>query len=234
MRVLDLASGTGEPSLSIAARVGPQGSVLGTDLAEPMLEFAREKAVERKLSNIEYRVGDAETLHLPPDSFDAATMRWGIMFLPDPVAGLRTAHRALRPGARMALAVWGSPERSPFLSLPLAVLKRHAEVPALPPGTPGIFAFADEDRLPQTLRAAGFHDVGKVPIELHVTDFRSGEEYWNFTKAIAGPIARLYAELPESTRARVDREVASEAERYRVAGGSLDLPGLVWVGWGTR
>jgi ubiquinone/menaquinone biosynthesis C-methylase UbiE len=85
-RVLDIASGVGEPALAIAGQVGPAGSVLGTDLAAAMLAFARENAAARGLSNVEFRCMDGEVLDVPPGSFDVVTMRWGLMFMPDRVA----------------------------------------------------------------------------------------------------------------------------------------------------
>lgn len=233
MRVLDLASGTGEPSLSIAERVAPHGSVLGIDLAEPMLVVAREKAAQRRLANIEYRAGDAEGLPLPAASFDAATMRWGIMFLPDPVGALRHVHQALRPGAQVALAAWGPPAANPFLGIPLEVLRRHTEVPTPPPGSPGLFAFADAARLPDTLREAGFSNVGSTAFPMAMSNFSSGADYWTFQRAIAGPITRLYEPLPADVRASVDAEVAAEAERFR-HGPRLEIPAMTWIGWGTR
>lgn len=233
MRVLDLASGTGEPSLTIAERVGPNGSVLGIDLAEPMLAVAREKAARRRLTNVEYRAGDAEGLQLPDGAFDAATMRWGVMFLPDPVAALRHVHKALRPGARFALAAWGPPPENPFLALPLEVLRRHTEVPTPPPASPGLFAFADATRLPGTLTAAGFRDVGSAAFPMRMTSFRDGAEYWTFEREVAGPIARLYDPLPAATRAKVDAEVAAEAEKFR-QGESLEIPAMTWIAWGAR
>lgn len=233
MRVLDLASGTGEPSLTTAERVGPSGSVLGIDLAEPMLAVAREKAARRHLTNIEYRAGDAEQLALPERSFDAATMRWGVMFLPDPVGAMRRVHRALKPGAKFALAAWGPPEANPFLRVPLEVLRRHTEVPVPPPGSPGLFAFAEAARLPTTLKQAGFQAVESGEFPLRITIFRSGAEYWNFQRAIAGPIARLYDPLPAETRQEIDVEIAAEAEKFRT-GGALELPAMTWIGSGTR
>ncbi len=233
LRVLDLASGTGEPSLTIAERVGAAGSVLGVDLAEPMLAVARDKATRRGLTNVEYRVADAENLDLPSATFDAATMRWGIMFLPDPVAAMRHVHRVLRDGARLALAAWGPPEANPFLRIPLDVIRKYTEVPTPPPGSPGLFAFGPAARLPATLQQAGFGDVGTAELKLRVAGFENGADYWKFQRAIAGPIARLYEPLAPDVRSKIDNEVAAEAENYR-AGRQLEIPAMTWIGWGSR
>ena len=233
MRVLDLASGTGEPSLSAAERVGPTGSVLGTDLTDSMLVVARQKAADRGLRNIEYRVADVEHLDLPVGSFDAATMRFGIMFVPDPVKALRNIHRALRPGGAAALAVWGTPQENPIFRIPLEVLRRHTELPTPAPGAPGLFAFSDPQRLTQVLSEAGFQEVGSSPCPVQMADFRSGTEYWAFQRSVIGPIVRIYESLPPEVRRTVDAEVAEAAERHRGASG-LVLPGMSYVGWGRR
>lgn len=233
MRVLDLASGTGEPSISIAERVGPSGSVLGIDLAEPMLAFAREKAARRKVSNVEYRVGHVEEAHLPPASFDAATMRFGLMFVPDSVAAMKSVHAALKPGAKAAIGVWGPSQENAFLRLPIDVLERYVEVPRPPPGGPGLFSFAERGRLPAVLKAAGFKDAETSEVHVAVTEFPTGKEYWEFTRSVAGPITKLYESLPPSVRSKVDAEVAAEAEKF-TRNGALSLPGLSWVGWASR
>ncbi|HEV2317641.1 MAG TPA: class I SAM-dependent methyltransferase [Thermoplasmata archaeon] len=233
MRVLDLASGTGEPSLSLAAKVGAKGSVLGLDLAEPMLEVAREKARSQGVTNVEYRVTDIESAGLPADAFDAATMRWGIMFLPDPVAAMRVVHRALRPGACIVLSTWGAPAENPFLSIPLGVLRRYTEVPTPAPSAPGIFAFADPQRLSSTLTAAGFSGVETGRFPLRLAGFSSGRKYWEFIQGTAGPILRLYSGLPAEVRARVDADIQAEAEKFKGTD-AIEFPALPWLGWGTK
>jgi ubiquinone/menaquinone biosynthesis C-methylase UbiE len=95
--VLDVACGTGEPAIPAAQRVGPSGKVYATDLVAAMVAFAKEKAQARKLANIEFVVGDGELLDLPSAAFDAATMRWGLMFMPEPLACLQRIHAALKP-----------------------------------------------------------------------------------------------------------------------------------------
>lgn len=233
LRVLDLASGTGEPALSIAAQVGPNGSVLATDLAEPMLAFARAKAAKRGLKNVEFRVADAETLVLPEGSIDAATMRWGLMFLPDPERALRNVHHALRSTGRVAVATWGPPEQNPIFQIPLSAIKSRIEMPSPPPGAPGLFAFSDPRRLVHVLSAAGFRDVATEGVRVPMKQFRTGAEYWAFQRALAGPIAQAWQKLSEADRAIVDREVAAGYERHQGNHG-MEVPGLSWVAWGTK
>jgi ubiquinone/menaquinone biosynthesis C-methylase UbiE len=212
MRVLDIASGSGEPALPAAEVIGPKGSVLGTDLSEEMLAVAREKARARGLSNVEFRQVDGEELSVEPESFDAVLCRWGIMFMPEPVRCLRQAHQALKPGGRIALSVWGPPERNPFFTVPMGVLMKYVEVTPPRPGAPGVFAFADGDRLASTLGEAGFRDVQVEGLELSMAVFDSGQEYWQYTREMAAPIAALVAQLPAETQRTVGEEVARAAE----------------------
>jgi enediyne biosynthesis protein CalE5 len=233
MRVLDVASGTGEPALRAAKRVGPSGSVLGTDFVEPMLAFAREKAAAQGLQNVEFRCVDGETFDVPAGSFDAATIRWGIMFMPDAVACLRQVHRALKPGAHVAVACWASPEQNPWASVPAKLLMKAAEVPPPTPGAPGMFAYADPKRIESTLAEAGFASITVEPVELTMADFDSASEYWTYTRALAGPVAALFAKLSPEKQASVTSEILAEIDRLS-PGGRTVLRGVTWVGAGQK
>jgi len=232
--ILDIASGTGEPALLAAERVGPGGRVLGTDFVEGMLELARHKAAARGLRNAEFRRVDGEELDAAPGSFDAVLIRWGIMFMPDPQACLARAHAALRPGGRIAVACWGPPDRNPWAALPIAVLKRHMEVPTPPPGAPGLFSFADPARLRGALETAGFTGVAVDDVSVEFGGpFDDGASFVTFTTDIAGPIARLFGKLPDEKRREVIGEVARECESRR-SGGKIVLPGSTWLAHARR
>jgi SAM-dependent methyltransferase len=233
MRVLDLACGTGHPALAIAERVGPTGFVLGTDLVEPVIAFARARARDLGLANIEFRRMDAETLDVPPGSFDAVTMRWGIMFMPSPVEAMQRACAALKPGGRIALSTWAAPERNPFVTIAMNVIRRRLDLPPPPPGTPGIFAFADPDRLRATVEAGGFADVTVEPFDLVAGEYASGDEYWAFTRDIAAPVNALYEQIPPADRPEVDGEIRAAAERYRT-GDKIALRGTAWIAAGRK
>jgi len=164
---------------------------------------------------------------VPAASFDAATMRFGLMFMPDPVASLTRIHRALKPGGSLVLAVWAAAEENPWAALLMDVLRRHLDVPTPPPGTPGIFAMADPDRLRATVTAGGFHDVNVEKLSFTMVDFPTGQEFVNYQMDLAGPIAHLFAQLPESKRALVKAEMAREAEQ--LGGIPVRLLGLALI-----
>ena len=232
-RLLDLASGTGEPALTAARRVGPEGYVLGSDLTEDMLAFAREKAQRYGLSNVEFRVCDAERLEVEEGTFDAVTCRWGIMFMPDPVGALRRAHAALRPGGRPAVATWAEPERVPFASLPLSVIKQHVDVPTPPPGAPGIFAFSDPERLRSAMQNAGFDEVTVEEVDVPMLEVDSGAAFWEVMRELAGPITALIRGLPEDTQRAVEEAIGKAAETLR-DGDKVRLGGVSWVASGRK
>jgi SAM-dependent methyltransferase len=231
-RVLDLASGVGDPAIAIARAVGPAGSVLGTDLVEEMLAFAREEATAAGITNIEFRVADAERLDLPPASFDAATMRFGLMFLPDPVACLTRVRSALRPGGSMSAAVWQAPPRNPWASIPIGILRQHLHVPAPPPDAPGLFAMADPARLDFVFHAAGFSRVRVEEVTLVMADFDRGEDFLRYILDIAGPISMLHAKVPQADRSAVDAEIVRNV--IAAGDGRAHLSGAVWLATGTK
>jgi 2-polyprenyl-3-methyl-5-hydroxy-6-metoxy-1,4-benzoquinol methylase len=231
MRVLDIACGTGQPAISVAETVGPRGSVLATDFVEPVVSFARDKARERGLRNIEFRCVDGEALDVDAGSFDAATMRWGLMFMPSPVETVKHAHRALRPQGRIALSTWASPQQNPFATIALDALRQHMEVPTPPPGAPGIFAFADPDALRSTIEAGGFAEVQVEPLEFVNGVYDSGEHYWSTLRDLAAPIVRLYNQLAPDQQQAVDRAIISEADR-RKEGGKIAVRGTAWIASG--
>ena len=135
-RVLDVAAGYGEPALTAARRVGPEGRVVATDISAEMLAFARERAVAAGLGNLEFMQSDAGSLDVPRASFDAAVSRWGIIFEPDAEAAAGRIRRFLKPGSRMAISSWGEPDQVPFLSIPMRTTMARLNVPRLRPEHP--------------------------------------------------------------------------------------------------
>jgi len=123
--VLDVAGGPGEPSLTIAEVVGSAGSVDCTDAVAEMVAAAEREARRRGMTNVKFRQCSADSLPFDSDSFDAAVSRLGVMFFPDPAAGLREMLRVVRPGGAVSLAVWGRSELNPFAHVITSVVSRH-------------------------------------------------------------------------------------------------------------
>jgi SAM-dependent methyltransferase len=232
-RVLDIASGTGEPAIPAAHRVGETGRVIGIDLVDEMLAIARDKAAAQNLSNIDFQTVDGSGMPFDAASFDAVTCRWGLMFMPEPQAMLQQIHHVLKDEGRLAVACWAEPERNPFFTHAMSILVKHMEVPQPPPGAPGVFAFADRQRLEDTLRDGGFRDI---EIEDHSFDMikaNSGEEYWQIMEELAGPIAQLTKQMDESTYRAFSAEVIASAEALK-QGDTLSMMGTTWIAHATK
>jgi len=158
-RVLDVAAGSGGQSLVAARRVGPGGEVRATDISPAILELAARSANEAGLANLTTQVTDGEDLAVPPGSFDAAISRVGLIYFPDQQAALASMRRALRPGGRIAAVVYSTPERNPFFSVPVGIIRRRAQLPAPSPGQPGPFSLGAPGVIDAVFRAAGLEDV---------------------------------------------------------------------------
>jgi ubiquinone/menaquinone biosynthesis C-methylase UbiE len=232
-QVLDIASGVGEPSLTIAKHVGAGGHVIGTDLTDEMLAYARRKAAQQGLTHVEYHCVDGATLDFPAARFDAVTCRWGLMFMPDPVACLRLAHGVLKQGGHLAVACWDTPDRNPFVSLLIQVLAKHLDVPRPPPGTPGIFALSDPEHLQQVIEAAGFHDVQLASVEINVVEVEDGRAYWEAMSDLAAPVMTLVNQLDTSSRERYIDDVIAAADAMK-QGNTLRMRGTTWVAAAER
>ena len=233
-RVLDLACGVGDPAFTIAGLVGPEGYVLGLDLSPEMVRAAGAWAEEHGVGNAGFRVIPNELdLGVAPESFDAATCRLGLMFVPDPVAALQELLVALVPGGRVAVATWGRPERNPNFSLPQGIIARHADLPAADPGAPGLFALPTPQRLGATLEAAGFSGVEAVAFETPVVKAKDAESYWYGFTAMAGPFVSALAPLPEERRHTIGREVV-EAVAALFPDGPVEMSGEVVVASGEK
>ncbi len=231
-RVLDIASGTGEPALAAAARVGPAGAVLGIDLCEPLLAIAREKARKQGLGNVVFRHGDGEQLDVPAASFDAVICRCGLMFMPDPGECVARAHAALRPGRRFVAACWAEPAKNPWATVPAGIARQHLGLPPPSPEPPWTFALSDGDALTRLVAGAGFRDVEVAEESITWGAFDSADQAATCVAEVGGPIAEMLASAPPDTRAAIERDIRLGYGEFRTAGGVL-LPGVARIVSGT-
>src|SRR5437867_768153 len=140
--VLDVATGPGEPALSIAGLVGPEGGVIGIDPVPDMVAAARRAASRSGFNNAQFEVAFADHLPFPADTFDAVVSRFGVMFFPSPIDGIREMLRVLKPGRRLAMAVWHFAEKNPFHYVLSRVVERYVDSSPPPPDSPDAFRFA--------------------------------------------------------------------------------------------
>jgi ubiquinone/menaquinone biosynthesis C-methylase UbiE len=227
--VLDVASGTGEPGLSAAARC-PQGTVTITDLAENMLRVAEENAARRGLRNVVTRQADAGALPFADGSFDAVMARFGFMFFPDMAKAARELARVARPGARVTTAVWGAPEKNAWATTIMGTIAKHVDLPAPPPGAPGLFRCAAPGLMTALFREAGLRNVTEREVSVP-TAFDDGLQYFTFMNEVAAPVVAGMALAGESTRAKIRDAVVALAEAATKAGKvRLDGTALVITG----
>lgn len=208
MRVLDVATGIGEPALSAAQVVGPSGSVVATDVSEAMLDIARERVADAGVGNVELVCADEELAGVD-GPFDVVLSRWGVMFFADVPGFLARAHELLRPGGRLAVAVWASPPEVPMAAA-FGAAAQVLGVPPPDPDAPGPFRFADVDAFAGLLADAGFTGVTSETATTRL-ELDSAETFTRFIGDIAAPIRAWIAEQPD----RADEVWAAVTESAR-------------------
>jgi SAM-dependent methyltransferase len=213
MRVIDLASGTGEPAISLALKVGAQGHVTAIDISGDLLAIARERAETRGLSNFSTQEGDAHSLPFPNDNFDLATSRFGVMFFRDPGLALKELHRVLRPAARACFLVWGSVEQPYFQSM-MGVVQGHVGGPLVPPGGPNPFRYAEPGSLAAVLRSAGFREIEEETKTLPWTWPGTAEEVWEQAQGVAVPFRPMLDRVPADMWPKIHADVHAAVRKY--------------------
>jgi SAM-dependent methyltransferase len=232
MNILDLASGTGEPAISLATRVLPHGRVTALDLSAELLEVAKGRAQERGLNNFFTRQADAQALPFGDNAFDLATSRFGIMFFQDAVLALRELHRVLSEEARACFLAWGSFDQ-PYWKSTMGVVHRHVGGPLLHEGGPDPFRFAKPGSLSAVLRSAGFRAVEEETKTLPWTWPGTSEEVWEQARAVAVPFRPMLDRVPANLWPQVDKDVQAAIGQY-VNGENIEFGASVVLASGTK
>jgi ubiquinone/menaquinone biosynthesis C-methylase UbiE len=214
-KVLDIATGIGEPATTAANQVGKSGQVLATDISSQMLSFAKQRAMSSGLQDIiEFKEGDAETIDLPSSNFDAALCRFGLMLLSDPKAGLSNIYRSLVEGGHFAAAVWASPDKVPFIFVPMSIVIKETNSPPPPPGTPGPFSLSDENVLKDLYLSLGFKEPAIERINV-IFEFDSPDDYKTFTIEHGGPILqKMLVGQTNERKNEIFNAIRKAAEKY--------------------
>jgi SAM-dependent methyltransferase len=219
-RVLDIATGSGEPALTAARAVGQSGKVVAVDMSPGMLAIARERIDAAGLTNVELIESDAESLSLDAHSFDAVLCRWGLMFMPDLDGVVRGMHRALKPGGRFATAVWSAADQVPLCGLARDAIRRITGIVPRP-NAPDPIGLADTTILERALASAGFRDV-TIERLIVTFEFPSADAFADFRGQIGGTRAML-SKMPAEVARQVRDAVVTSAQEYAADGGVVRL-----------
>jgi len=232
--VLDVAGGAGEPSLTIAQTVGPTGSVICTDVTADMVGAATNEARRHGVTNITFRQCAADSLPFESNSFDAVVCRLGVMFFPDPLAGLSEMLRVAKPEGWLSLAVWDKAERNPFSYLITNVLARHlGAATSADPNAPDAFRFAEYGRLARILAKAGAVDVSERVLKFQIAAPISLEHFWEIRSETSGTLREKLAKLSPVQTDLIARE-AKEAVRQYFSNDQMSIPAQIIIVTGRK
>lgn len=222
-KILDIATGIGEPAITAAKRVRPNGRVVATDLSPQMLAIAKARAKSLGLDSVmEFKESDAEALDFPKSTFNAILSRWGLMFLPNLSVALVAIKQLLAPDGRLSAAVWSTPSKVPLLDLVFSTVRKQVNAPAPPPGTPGPFALADAAALERSFSQAGFRDVRVETLQI-TFGFDSPESYTRLHQQVTAPIQIMLSSHTEERKKQVWDSVTDAVMQYADSHGRVNL-----------
>jgi SAM-dependent methyltransferase len=227
-RVLELAAGPGDLGFMAAELVKPGGEVISSDGSEKMLAVARSRAEAQGIDNVEFKQLQLEWIDLETASVDAILCRWGVMLSVDPAAALTECRRVLRPGGRLAAAVWDEPKFNPWATMPFGALVDLGYGAPPDPDAPGPFALSTPGRLGELLESAGFVEptVEALTVERHYDEF---EDFLDETLDLSFMFGSAWVRLSDAQQAELMRELESRTAPFAAADGTLLLPGRTLV-----
>lgn len=217
-RILDVAAGAGEQSITAAKRVGPSGCVLATDISANILEYAKKMAQQAGWQNIETKVMDGENLTLEDETFDAVISRVGLIYFPDQQKALREMLRVLKPGGKVAAVVYSTPEKNRFFSLPVSLIRQRAKLPPPLPGQPGPFSLGAEGVIEKAFSAAGFKNVKSTLVDSPLV-LPSAKECVRFEKESFGALHQMMSGLSDAEKGSVWEEMERELQQFETEEG---------------
>jgi SAM-dependent methyltransferase len=220
MRVLDVATGSGEPAVTAAHRVGPSGRVLALDQSPGMLAIGRERASALRITNLEFRESDGEALTVDELDFDAVLCRWGLMFMPDLDRALNGFRQRLRAGGHIAVSVWSTPDKVPMISIGAEMVRKLVGLPPPAPGALDPLRLGDTSILVDALERSGFSDIHieRMPVTF---EFDSPEDFTQMREDVASAFRSLLARQSPELRRQVVAAVTDAARKFVQSDGKL-------------
>ena len=231
--VLDLATGPGEPALTLASLVGPEGKIFGIDPIPEMVAAARRAAERFGATNAQFEVAFADHLPFPDNTFDATVSRFGVMFFPAPPGAIREILRVLKPGGKLALAVWYFAERNPFHTSLSRVIDRYVESPPLAPDAPDAFRFANPGKLLKILREAGVAGARERLLPFTIQAPMSAEDFLELRLEISDKLRQKIASLPNPQRAEAKRQSLASLREFSTPHG-MNFPAEILLLAGAK
>lgn len=217
-RVLDVAAGAGEQSITTAKRVGPKGYVLATDISSNILEFAQQMANREGLKNIETKVMDGENLTVPDSTFDAVISRVGLIYFPDQQRALKEMLRVLKPGGKVAAIVYSTPEKNKFFSVPVSIIRNRAKLPPPLAGQPGPFSLGAEGIIEKAFTQAGFINVKSVLVDSPLR-LPLAKDCVQFERESFGALHQMLSSLSDIEKQSVWEEIELELKKFETDNG---------------
>lgn len=229
--VLDIASGTDEPGLTIASMLNG-GIVVATDLSEGMLDGARENAARRGIKNLEIVVCDVSSLPFADKSFDSISCRFGFMFFPDMLLAAKEMSRVLKPGGRIATTVWNVPENFFWATAIISIINKNMQLPLLPPGAPGLFRCAKKGFISDLFNQAGLKNISEKEV-IGKMSFPITEVYWNYMTEVVAPVVAALGKADYKMIAKIRKEVF-ETVNHKYPNGKVSIDSNALVIYGEK
>ena len=214
MRVLDVACGTGEPSISLAVGLHGSGEVTGIDISSEPLKIAEDRAKERGLTNAKFQLADVHALPFANESFDRITSRLGVMFFTDLSRAFSEMWRVLKPGGTATLLAWGPFEQQPYFQATIGTVLRLLPGTEVPESGKKVFVFGEAGLLPHAFRNAGFTRIEERLVQVPYIWPGPPEEIWEYFQNVAVPFAPLMQSISEDNHKQIDEAVLQEIGRY--------------------
>jgi len=231
-RVLDIAAGAGEQSITAAKKVGLSGYVLATDISANILEYAKQMAQQAGVNNIETKVMDGENLALEDETFDAVISRVGLIYFPDQQKALKEMLRVLKPGGKVAAIVYSTPEKNKFFSVPVSIIRNRAKLPPPLPGQPGPFSLGAAGVIENAFSQAGFKNVKAELVDSPLL-LPSAKECVRFEKESFGALHQMMSSLSDQEKTAVWEEIETELKQFE-SGNSFTGPCEMLVAVGEK
>jgi SAM-dependent methyltransferase len=228
---LDIASGTGEPGLSIARR-SPKGRVVLTDLVAEMLDIAARRAKEQGIANIETKVCSADDLPFSDATFDGVSVRFGYMFFPDLSKATAEFVRVLKPGGRLCSSVWIKPEENPWTAIAMQAIATEAVVRPPDPDGPNMFRCAAPGCVSALYEDVGLSNVVEWDVEVELVT-QSPEQYWAMISEHVSLAVAALQQVDGPARERIRAVALAKVSAFR-RDGQVRVPGLARCIVGTK